>query len=98
LQRRGFDHLFAELSVAAGRIVPRYALWLRIGEQGFDPALLSRDDVLAFSRDQLPGFLAEHDIALQPRSARRLARRLRGFDPMRPTPEEHLARMIAPQG
>ena len=34
MERRRFDHLFLELSVALGALAPRYALWLRIHEFG----------------------------------------------------------------
>jgi len=92
--RRRFDHLFVELSVAADELVPRYALWLRLHELGWDPVRLDRDEVLAFADDHLAGFLAEHDLRIRPRALRILRRRLRGFDPEQPTPEEVFERLF----
>jgi hypothetical protein len=90
--RRRFEHLHVELSVAAGSLVPRWALWLRLEELGWAPDALDRDGVLAFQRWHARGFLAEHGLALTPREERRLARSLARFDPARPTPEEVLER------
>jgi len=39
---RRFDHLYTELSVAAGELAPRYALWLQLAELCGDPARLER--------------------------------------------------------
>jgi hypothetical protein len=90
--RRGFDRLFAEISVGVGRIVPRFALWLRLHEHGLLPNRLSRAEAVAFCREALPDFLREHGIELDAAAARRLERALRHFDPQRPRPEEWLAR------
>jgi hypothetical protein len=91
--RRGFDHLVAEASVAAGRLLPRYALWLRLRELGFDPERLTRDEALAFCRAGLRDFLREHCVALPEAARRRMERRVARFDPRQPTPEERLARL-----
>src|SRR5690606_11961904 len=91
--RRVFDHLHAEVSVGVGRVVPRYALWLRVREAGFDPERLSREEALAFCRRQLPAFLAGLGLALARRPARRLEREIGRFDPARPTPYERAARV-----
>lgn len=78
--------------MAAGALVPRWALWLRLEELGWAPAALTRDGALAFQRWHARGFLAEHGLAITPREERRLARSLGRFDPARPTPEEVLER------
>jgi hypothetical protein len=91
--RRAFDHLHAEASVGVGRIVPRYALWLRVRAAGLDPERLTRDEALAFCRLELPGFLVELGLPLARRAARRLEREMARFDPLRPTPYERIARV-----
>jgi hypothetical protein len=91
--RRAFDHLHAELSVAAGRMLPRYALWLRLVDAGLDPERLRREQSLAFCRDHAAAFLAEQGIALSSGGARRLERAVRRFDARFPTPYERLARL-----
>lgn len=96
MQRKRFDHLVVELSVAVGRVVPRYALWLLLQELGHDPVTLSHDAVLAFHDDQLEAFLAEHGLQLEPREARRLRRSLDRYDPAYPTPYETMERLFAP--
>jgi len=92
--RRRFAHLHMELSLAAGRLVPRWALWLHLAGRGWHPERLTREAVLAFHRDHLDAFLAEQGLTLSARAARRLGRELARFDPRRPTPEETLARFV----
>jgi hypothetical protein len=91
--RRSFDHLHAELSVAAGRLLPRYALWLRLAEVGLDPERLRREQSLAFCRGHAAAFLGEQGIALSSDGARRLERAVGRFDARFPTPYERLARL-----
>ena len=90
MDRRRFQHLFVELSVALGELAPRYALWLRIGELGWEPETLGRDAVVAFCREDLEPFLREHDLALSRWKFRRLVRAVSRFDPRYPTPEERM--------
>ncbi|MCP3987303.1 MAG: hypothetical protein GY723_23190 [bacterium] len=92
--RRGFDHLHAELSVAAGVALPRYALWLCLREAGRNPERLDRADLVEALEGELTGFLGDHGLRLAPRRSRGLQRRLRSFDPQTPTPEELLARWL----
>jgi hypothetical protein len=89
--RRRFDHLFAEASVAAGRLLPRLRLWLALHEAGFDPEAFTRDEAVSFCRDRLPALLAAEGLALAPRAARRLERTVARFDPRHPTPYERFA-------
>jgi hypothetical protein len=91
--RRRFDQLWVELSVALGQRVPRYALWLRMHEHGWDPEDLSREGALAFCGAPLSGFLWERGLALGPRTRRRLERSVARFDPNVPTPCEVFARL-----
>jgi hypothetical protein len=92
--RRRFDFLFVELSVAAGELVPRYALWLRLHELGWDPVRLEHKHVVAFLDRHLASFLDEHDLRVAPRALRRLRKRLQRHDPARATPEEILERIF----
>ena len=91
--RRGFDHLFAEISVGVGRLVPRYALWLRLRELGIDPERLTRAQGVAFCRGHLAAFLREYGMALAPRAARRVERAVARLDPAAPSPAEWAARL-----
>jgi hypothetical protein len=91
--RRRFDQLWVELSVAVGQRVPRYALWLRLHEHGFDPEDLSCEHALAFCGAPLSGFLDERGLALALRTRRRLVRSVARFDPSVPTPCELFARL-----
>jgi hypothetical protein len=90
-QRRGFDHLVTELSVAAGRSIPRYPLWLRLHALGFDPERLDRASAAAFCGAPLEAFLVEHGVRLRPRVLLRLRENVRSFDPNLPTPYERMA-------
>jgi hypothetical protein len=91
--RRRFDHLLVELSVAVGCPLPRYALWLRMREAGFNPEDLSKDEALAFCAAPVTAFLGEQGLFLPSRARRRLLRTVARFDPSIPTPYERLARI-----
>src|SRR5262245_25894740 len=90
-RRRGFDHLVEEISVAVGRRVPRYPLWLRLREHGFDPERLDRASAIAFCEAPLEGFLVEYGVRLPERELLRVRRSVRSFDPEHPTPYERVA-------
>jgi hypothetical protein len=94
VDRRRFDNLVIELSVAAGRLVPRYALWLHLHELGLDPVGLPKRDLLAFLDDELRGFMSVHDLEISDRALRRLRSRIDRFDPRYPTPEETMRRIL----
>jgi hypothetical protein len=89
--RRRFEHLYAEASVAAGRLLPRFELWMACHELGGDPEALSREDALELCRRALPPLLARLGVALPPRAAQRLERSVARFDPRHPTPYERFA-------
>ncbi len=82
--------------MAVGQLVPRYGLWLRLHELGWDPATLSSESLLSFCDHHLASFLGEHDLALCERKRRSLRKRLRRFDPRYPSPEETMVRLFAP--
>ena len=90
--RRRFDHLVTELSVAIGGRIPRYALWLRMHEHGWNPDDLSRDQVVLFCGTPLSGFLAARGLRIRARALRRLQREMERYDPALPTPYERMAR------
>ncbi len=88
--RRRFEHLVAELSVAIGQVVPRYALWLQLRELGWMPEHLTREAVIAFHDVHLARFLSDHRLVITPRAERKLRRSLRRFDSRHPTPYERM--------
>ena len=90
-RRRGFDHLVEEISVAVGRRVPRYPLWLRLRTHGFDPERLDRASAIAFCEAPLEDFLVEYGVRLPERELLRVRRSVRSFDPDYPTPYERMA-------
>ena len=77
--------------MAAGRRLPRLALWLAVHDDGPDPELLTREEAAGLCRGALARFLAEHGVALSPRALARLEREMRRYDPSRPTPYERFA-------
>jgi hypothetical protein len=91
--RRRFEHLVEELSVLAGQLVPRYALWLRLHQRGLDPERLGREQLLGFCRWELDAFLHEHGIQLSERDAQKLRRAVARHDPAVRTPYEWAARI-----
>ncbi len=93
--RRRFEHLVAELSVALGRLAPRYALWLRLHELGHDPGELGRRAAITFFDEHLEAFLAEHSLRLEARARRRLGRAIAHFDARHPSPLETMERLGA---
>ena len=95
MDRRRFEHLFVEVSLALGAQVPRYPLWLRLRELGWNPEQLGRDEAIGFLDSHLEAFLADHELALSARSTRRLRHRIARFDPSHPTPYERMERLGA---
>jgi hypothetical protein len=90
-RRRGFDHLVEEVSIAVGRRLPRYPLWLRLRSDGFDPERLDRASAIAFCGEPLEGFLREYGVSLPRRQLARVRRNVSRFDPDYPTPYERMA-------
>jgi hypothetical protein len=93
VQRRRFDHLILEISLALNCNLPRYPLWLAFKEAGADPDYLTREVVIEFCDEHLTGFLAHLGHSLSPRKLRRLRRAVARFDPAIPTPYERMARI-----
>ncbi len=90
MSRRRFDHLVAEISVAAGVRIPRYELWLWIHQHGCNPEAMTARTSVAFCGRPLARFLAERDLELSPRARRRLLRAVSRYNPDVPSPEELL--------
>ncbi len=88
MNRRLFDHLFAEISLAAGTLVPRYALWLELHHLGWNPDAITTEQALAFIDSAMSSFLGEHGLAVAPRASRRLRKLIAQFDPNHQTPYE----------
>jgi hypothetical protein len=93
MQRRRFDHLMLELSLALDRNVPRYPLWIAFKENGANPEFLTRGALLAFFDDHLVDVLERLGHAFTPRQTRRLRRAVSRFDPALPSPYERMARI-----
>ena len=93
MQRRRFDHLFVEISLAVGRHLPRYPLWLTLKELGMEPEQLSREAAIEFCDRHLTAFVARCGDHLSPRQLRRLQRAVARYDPEIPTPYERMARI-----
>ncbi len=94
MQKRYFEHLYKEICVAVNRRISRYDLWLKVWDGGEDPDDLNRDGARYFVDHHLSALLAEEGISLGGRPRRRLERRILGFDPTHPTPEEWLGRIF----
>jgi hypothetical protein len=93
LDRRRFEHLFVELSMACGRLVPRFRLWLHLREDGADPEALCQGDALAFCDEGIVSFLAAEKLSISRWQHRRLRRAVATFDPELTTPAEILSRV-----
>ncbi|MFK7898845.1 MAG: hypothetical protein AB8G23_23650 [Myxococcota bacterium] len=94
MPKRYFEHVHSEISLALGRRVSRYDLWLAIWSTGEDPDDLNRKQVQTFIDDELDRFLTEEGARLAGRARRRLEKTLLRFDPRHPTPEEWLTRLV----
>ena len=93
MDRRRFEHLFAELSVSCGQLVPRFRLWLQLREAGADPEGLSRHDALTFCDEGVVSFLAAEGLSLSRWQRRKLRHAVSVFDPELTTPSEILERL-----
>jgi hypothetical protein len=92
VSRRRFEHLLAEISVAVGARISRYALWLALREESMDPEALTRTAAVDFCRGPLIDFLTLRGHRLSEREQRRLIRHVARFDAELPTPEERFSR------
>jgi hypothetical protein len=93
LGRKRFDHLVLEVSLAVGRRISRWELWMQLHEAGCDPEALTRQGAVEFCQAELPGFLKARGLRLSPREGRRLQRAVSRFDPGLPTPYDRMARI-----
>jgi hypothetical protein len=94
MPKRYFDHVYSEISVAAGRRVSRYDLWLAVWSAGEDPDDLDQEQVRCFLDFELDDFLREEGLRLDGRARKRLEKRLLRFNPDAPTPEEWFSRLL----
>ena len=93
MSRKLFNRLFVELSVAIGKRVPRYALWLELHDLGWNPESLRVTEALAFCDGPMDGFLTDREMQISKHARNRLRRELAKFDPTRPLPQEILDRL-----
>jgi len=84
-KHRVFDHLHEELSLAAGRLVPRMDLW-----EEFDGPP-TKEIALSFLRERTAPVLQD----IPERKLRRLTKRFERWDPNQDTPEEIFARLCS---
>ena len=80
-----------ELSLAVEQTIPRYRLWLRMHDLGWDPENLDLDHALSFCDGPLRIFLAESGLKMTSRAVRHLRREVGRFDPTLLTPYEQVA-------
>ena len=93
VSRRRFEHLVVELSLAVEKTIPRYRLWLRMHDLGWNPEDLGLEEALSFCDNYLRIFLAESGLQMSSRSVRRLRREVGRFDPNVLTPYERVAEL-----
>jgi len=77
--RRIFNYLHTELSLLAGKRIPRMELWEEVGEH-CDPRALTKEQALRFLTDKLG-------------AASPVVKAFRHWDPNRETPEEMMERL-----
>ncbi len=85
-----FERLYRALCDELFVRLPRYRLWLALHELGVHPERIDPVGVMRFLDEGLDDFLRAHGVAVSPRRARRLRRRMARFDPSHPSPEERL--------
>jgi len=96
VDRRRFDHLVEELSLALGALAPRYRLWLRLRELEADPDALTATAAIQFCQSHLAGFLREEGLELSRFALMRVRRRVARYDPAVPTPYERMEQLGRP--
>jgi len=87
--RKVFDHLHEELSVLAGRFIPRMDLWGEFDAYAHFSVYPTKEIALRFLEDRKAQILQE----IPERKLRRLAKRLARWDPDAATPDEIFARI-----
>jgi hypothetical protein len=91
--RRRFDHLVEQSSLGVREGIPRYPLWIRLHELGWNPEQLTLQAALSFCQGPLVEFLADRGLVLRPHELRRIRRAVSRFDPAIPTPYERMAEL-----
>lgn len=92
MHRRYFEHVYAEICVAVNLRIPRYDLWLLLGDDDGTADELTLPQARYFVENHLSAVLAESGGSISDRARRRLEKSILQFDPHHPTPEEWLTR------
>ncbi len=87
--RKVFNYLHEELSVLAGRFIPRMSLWEEFDSFASFSVYPSKEIALRFLRDGSAQVLQE----IPEKKLRRLTKRFERWDPNADTPEEIFARI-----
>jgi hypothetical protein len=93
--RRIFNRLIIEISLAVGRHVSRYGLWMHLHEVGIDPEQLTQQRAVAFCGEPLALFLKEQGLTLPPEELRELQRSMTRFNPLVASPYEQMERIAS---
>jgi hypothetical protein len=93
MQRRRFDRLVLELTLALDRPLPRFALWQAVHDAGLDPERWSGAEAERFCRLELPRWLRHRGYGLSDARVAKIARTLARFDPTQLCAEDHFARL-----
>ena len=91
MSRRRFEHLVVELSLAVEQTIPRYRLWLRLHDFGWDPEKLNLEQALAFCEGPVNTFLAESGLTMSSRAHRHMRKEVGRFDPNILTPYDRMS-------
>ncbi len=87
--RKIFDYLHTELSVLAGKFIPRMELWEEFDAFDCFSVYPTKEIALRFIRDGKAQVLQE----IPEKKLRRLTKRVERWDPNQDTPEEIFARI-----
>jgi hypothetical protein len=93
VDRRRFEHLLIEISLACRQSLPRYRLWLALHHSDANPEDLSREHAIDFCNEDLADFLAEQGMSLSLWRRRKVRRAVKYYDPLLPTPEDRLSHL-----
>ena len=85
--RKIFNHLHEELSLAVGEYFPRMSLWEEVWEFTSEP--LTKETALRFLNERAPKLFPD----IPEKKLRRLTKRFERWDPNADTPEEIFARI-----
>jgi hypothetical protein len=80
-----------ELSRAVEQTIPRYRLWLRLHDFGWDPEDLKLEQAVAFCKGPMKLFLTESGLEMSARANRHMRKEVGRFDPDILTPYDRMA-------